>query len=349
MSTISQPNDDERFTLLRPLSVPEQQRLAIAIACFFSPLNYEQVNQELGLPPTPGQCIPFSVSQFFAWARKTPDMQQVPRLRPHVTQIIARMCDAGLLSHEGKTRGGVLADGNTYYFAPVFTANRKKGSLWLGEALGAPYIAHEISKALVRITGDVDGVEAAGTGLHVLPQYVVTCDHVLRDMEVHKTVVVNGQPVAVEKVLLQQGDNPAIDVGVLRLAVPQDVQLPDLAFRDASLLEKVVVAGYPTIPRGTEGDAVFQTGEICQVSVKTYPQATSVDLFSSIARPGNSGGPLVTMTGNVVGLVTKSLERPTEKIDVLKPLPFFVSVPASDVRSVFQELSGVALPWEDYA
>jgi hypothetical protein len=127
-----------------------------------------------------------------------------------------------------------------------------------------------------------------------------------------------------------------------------DVAAPDLAFRDARILEEVIIAGFPTVPTATNALATFQTGEICQIGVETIWKQR-LDLFSAIARPGNSGGPVVSGEGNVLGIVTQSLERNKEAVDPMRPLPFFAAVPAASIRDSFNSLTGADLPWEDYA
>lgn len=165
------------------------------------------------------------------------------------------------------------------------------------------------------------------------------------DLKSIDSLQVNGTEVTVIEQLTVPGDS--IDIGVIRFRPEVALALPDLQFRDAALLEEIVVAGFPTVPTSLGGFPTFQRGEISQIGVRTL-WGNTVDLFSAIARPGNSGGPLMTLSGNVVGLVTQSLEREKEEGDRIRVLPFFAAVPASDVRSVFERLTGNTLPWETY-
>lgn len=76
-----------------------------------------------------------------------------------------------------------------------------------------------------------------------------------------------------------------------------------------------------------------------------------MELFSAIARPGNSGGPVVAMDGRVVGIVTRSLERDKEEADFMAPMPFFAAVPSKLIAQALTELDGggTSLPWEDWS
>jgi S1-C subfamily serine protease len=199
---------------------------------------------------------------------------------------------------------------------------------------------------LVAITGTSEhGDPAVGSGLHIHPELLLTCKHVIDDLKSIDSLQVNGTEVTVIEQLTVPGDS--IDIGVIRFRPEVALALPDLQFRDAALLEEIVVAGFPTVPTSLGGFPTFQRGEISQIGVRTL-WGNTVDLFSAIARPGNSGGPLMTLSGNVVGLVTQSLEREKEEGDRIRVLPFFAAVPASDVRSVFERLTGNTLPWETY-
>jgi len=79
----------------------------------------------------------------------------------------------------------------------------------------------------------------------------------------------------------------------------------DLALRPATLLEKVLIAGFPKVPTKTDDKPLFQSGEIA-ASINSYNN--SVEIFTAIARPGNSGSPLLSEDGKVLGIVSENLE-----------------------------------------
>lgn len=335
-----------RYTRLSPLSFAEQKRLCLDLIKFFNPLNARKLQHDLGLPAT-SSITPFTLGQFYEWSKRTPGKKEYDRLRPHIKSLLGSMVQGGILSFEGRCGAGINGDGGGYFAIQEMSRIAAQGTLYLGAALGLGYLAHEFSSALVAITGKhKSGDLSTGSGLHVLPEYIITCDHVLRDMEVNRTVEVNGTTVSVEPIISKE--IPSTDVGVLRIRPGVPVSLPDLAFREAMVLEKVLVAGFPHIPTSTDRIPFFQAGEIStECAINTYHR-NKIELFSAIARPGNSGGPVISSTGNIVGLVTQSLEREKEDIDPMRPLPFFASVPAASIREAFRALTNQELPWESY-
>ncbi len=79
-------------------------------------------------------------------------------------------------------------------------------------------------------------------------------------------------------------------------------------------------------------DLIVQRGEVVNPSISGMHGQT-LFLYSAIARPGNSGGPIVASDGRVLGLVTQEL------LDPGRPQwPFFAGVPAGEVSRAAQEL-----------
>jgi S1-C subfamily serine protease len=120
--------------------------------------------------------------------------------------------------------------------------------------------------------------------------------------------------------------------------------LPGLAFRDPVVAEKVYNLGYPRIPLSREPALVMQRGEITSSRIKTF-SCEEVFLYSAIARPGNSGGPVIAANGHVVGLVTEELSEEASK----SGMPFHAGVGTSEIlRAILELEASVQLPVEAY-
>jgi S1-C subfamily serine protease len=141
-----------------------------------------------------------------------------------------------------------------------------------------------------------DGRTGIGTAFVVDPDgWLLTAAHVARRAERLEVVLPGFQPLAARAV----GYDARRDIAVLRVTPPSP--LPALEIAGAALRpgEPVVVIG---TPRGRPG--VMSTGEVSAVAV-TLPGMARDILIRLTARvaPGNSGGPVLSARGQVVGLV----------------------------------------------
>jgi len=86
---------------------------------------------------------------------------------------------------------------------------------------------------------------------------------------------------------------------------------------------------------------VLHRGEITNTEITTLLEH-KLFLYSAIARPGNSGGPVISSSGNVVGLVTEELlgqDSPNA--------PFYAGVGGEEVAKAISEIGvPVRLPIE---
>lgn len=141
--------------------------------------------------------------------------------------------------------------------------------------------------------------QGSGTGFFITADgYVLTCYHVVKDA-VRLTVRAGGEAYEAERV-------KADDVNDLALLKVKGKfrPLPLASSRDMRLGEGVFTIGFPNThlqglsPKLTDGTLNSLTGEL---DCPRYFQ------INTAAQPGNSGGPLVNMSGNVVGVFARSL------------------------------------------
>jgi S1-C subfamily serine protease len=157
----------------------------------------------------------------------------------------------------------------------------------------------DAAPAVLKVRGENDcgrGVE--GTGFVYSPGRLMTNAHVVAGVD-SPEVTVNGSSVQAEVVYY----NPDLDVAVLEL---DTAGVPSLEFdREAEQEDGVAILGYPQ-----DGPFNVQPGRIRAEqrlrSPNIYGDGTVIrEVFSlrGLVRPGNSGGPIVSSAGEVVGVV----------------------------------------------
>lgn len=336
------------YLRLKPLEPSEAADLALRILKFFA-LNgepsAEEKRRKLGLPELPPNCLqPFSVGDFLHYQCLIG--ADVRPLLQHVQTLLRALASAGFLIIQGQDERGWVGEGRRYLSFFNLSTRAASGALWLGQALGASHVADRLRHSLVWLTGTTtSGDAAAGSGCHVLEDTVLTCAHVVEDMRLDEAVSIGGRPHKIRSVV---SDSKA-DVAVVKIHGPALLVNPDLCFREPQILEEVLIAGYPTVPLSAEPVMMVQRGEICGLVERPVIGPQTV-LFSAIARPGNSGGPVVSLGGQIVGMVSRSLERSSMPNGTPGPLPFFAAVAPGAIRESFARLTdGESLPWEDYS
>lgn len=165
--------------------------------------------------------------------------------------------------------------------------------------------------SIVKVTGVAHDCSRGqeGTGWVVSPQRVVTNAHVVAGIDAPLIQVGGEGPRLEAEVVLF---DPAKDLAVL--AVP-DLQAPPLTLGvEAERGDPTVVAGYPLDgPFSVEAGRVRQVLDARGEDIYGNP-GVSREVYSLFARvePGNSGGPLLSPDGSVVGVIfAKSLDDAT--------------------------------------
>jgi S1-C subfamily serine protease len=91
--------------------------------------------------------------------------------------------------------------------------------------------------------------------------------------------------------------------------------------------------GYPRIPLAKASPMVAHKGEINGHASLAHGDRL---LFSAKTAPGNSGGPLISRAGLVVGVVTEDLQSEQAKAKNIQP--YFAAIPSIQLVTFAQEV-----------
>mgnify|MGYP005816865443 CR=1 FL=1 len=161
--------------------------------------------------------------------------------------------------------------------------------------------------------GDPDIEEGVGTGVVIVESGIILTNlHVAVGAEKIEVTFADGSQSDAKLVSTQ----PEHDLAVLKArAVPDDLKPATLrSTGDLAPGDQVVAVGFPFgigpsvsagIVSGLQRE--FRSGDGKRV-------LTNLIQFDAAANPGNSGGPLVTMDGEVVGIVTAILNPTHERV-----------------------------------
>lgn len=157
------------------------------------------------------------------------------------------------------------------------------------------------------VTGDNDEVEnGVGTGFVIVDKGVILTNlHVVSGADRIKIIFHDG----LESSATISGVQAENDLAVLQAAkIPDDMIAATMrSTNDLAPGDKVLAVGFPFgIGPSASGGVISGMGRVFR-SPEGKQEMKNLIQFDAAANPGNSGGPLVTMDGEVVGVVTAIL------------------------------------------
>jgi S1-C subfamily serine protease len=178
---------------------------------------------------------------------------------------------------------------------------------------GPVFTVTKYAMSTVAVVIEKRGTEAAGTGSLVLEggkSFVLTNKHILDPAEGCKLrhIFLGGDP---EKKIEITSLPKISDTDDLALLTVELNKLPKgLPFfrvsPGISILEKVTTLAYPSIPRTNNYYLTAHSGEL-NARIQTR-DGEFLNLISSFAAPGSSGGPVLDFRGLISAIVTQRLE-----------------------------------------
>lgn len=327
-----------RYSRLAPPSIEDQLRLSVLAVRFFAPRAYRGMCELIGKAPAQHQIEPLDGRDFLTYLEKSKQLDELDRYIFRIRDLLSQLARADILTPLGSGRDPLI--GTHYYFLRELTKRQQEGYLWLAQALGPEFILNLYSNVTLQLKGTAGSHDVhASTGIVIAPHWVLTCAHVVKEMVLDQKQRFGSCEFKVIRTLAHDKVDAAL------VEVESELPcLPGLAFRDPTVADAVYTLGYPRIPLSREPALVMQRGEVTSPLITTF-SGEKIFLYSAIARPGNSGGPVIAANGHVVGIVTEELLQQASK----SGMPFHAGIGTSELLRAISELEpSVQLPIELY-
>jgi len=334
----------DSYFLLEPLDVWIEAYIAMKAAMYFHPSQIAERNHESVHSEEPQ---PVESREFVEYLKSEGVVENVDRRVHQIRHLLARMETQNLLVSYYSLQQDMMLP-KRYFCLAQPSKQRKKGALWLSRVLGGRYIYEMISPAVVQIVGiNSDGDSRAGSGIVFDPHHVLTCKHVVEDMRVNEKQHFQGAHVTINRTV----KHPSIDVAVLSV-VEELRPTKGLVFFRPEVSQTIYRFGHGRVPNTKELSAVeppIERGEVTFSPKITYDDS-ELFLYSAVSRPGDSGGPIVSDDGYVVGMTTTRLEETVEtNREVSMDHPHYAAIPSDIITNAVKELdTSACIPYETF-
>lgn len=179
-----------------------------------------------------------------------------------------------------------------------------------------------------------------GSGVIVAPEgIIITNYHVIKAASKIKVIMSNGDQYAAEIVV----QDKRTDLAALKLKVKPGTYFPYLKLRDADELEvgdMILAFGNPFGLGNTVTSGIVSALARSELGAQDFRSFIQTD---AAVNPGNSGGPLVTLDGRLVGINTAIFSNTGGSIGISFAIPSNLVAPV--ITSVKNGQSKVLRPW----
>lgn len=291
-----------------PISYGECELIIRAVLEDFSLPNAAHIKKVLhGYDDEKANTIGLSVQDFIKYETKVNKFgKDAFTYLVHINRFIRKLCNETVLNPVPSLMSGIpmMADKYVSYFMP------KKEGYWSNITTYAPYLGLDYVRervspytVLFDVT-DEAGDHHTGSGTLLASNIILTCKHVVDKYKIEGIIINNEHYDLVDIKLSESKDIALVQISQCNLEPSNDIILGA-----GEVLEQIITFGYPPIPMLRETPLSVQKGEINAIS-KDYNGDEHL-IYSSIVRPGNSGGAIISEKGLFVGMVTEHLERKT--------------------------------------
>lgn len=314
---------------------------------FFSPLNYRKNCEMLEIQADPNTIRPLNFGDFLNYLKKVIKIESYKYLH-HLNLMIQKFTAKGYFVHAGDSHKGSPPMNKCFYSQFELTELQKTNTFWLGIILGEEFLMEKFKPFIVRFEGEYsNGIAGTGSGIIMNDKTVLTCRHNLTDLRSYRCFA--GEH---ELPIESHNYHEIHDIGIVKLK--EKLPLSTFPyFGPHYVLDNTLTLGYPPLRGMREAPLISQKGEINATS-RDWHNCECITISSTV-RPGNSGGPVVSLSGYIVGIVTQfanSASSASADKDGFKDdpaIPFYNAITSSAIKELLPELnSSLEVPFEDY-